>query len=278
MVDRNNGQISIVKQCKLLGISRSTLYYVPKPVDRTEEYQIKWLIDQIYTEHPEFGYRRMTTILRRDYSIKINKKRTRRYMRDMAIHGLCPGPNLSKREHAKYLYPYLLRRMTINQSNQVWSIDITYLRMPKGHMYLCAIIDWHSRFIVGYELSTTMDKAFVLKTVEKAIEAHGKPDIINSDQGSQFSCAAYVDLLKSNDIKISMDGRGKALDNIRIERFWRNLKWEKTYLEEYSTPKQLRRIVNEYMEHYNYSRPHQSLEDQTPAEVYNGTPAMKLVA
>lgn len=156
MVDSSNSEISIAKQCQLLSVNRSTYYYKPKPIDRSEEYEIKWLIDQIYTDHPEFGYRRMTVILRRDYNISINKKRTRRYMRDMAIHGLCPGPNLSKREHAKYLYPYLLRRMTINQPNQVWSIDIIYLRMPKGHMYLCAIIDWHSRFIVAYELSTTM--------------------------------------------------------------------------------------------------------------------------
>ncbi len=277
-MEKNNEKLSVVKQCKLLGLNRSTLYYKAKPINKTEEYQIKWLIDRLYTDHPNFGYRTMTTVLKRDFGISINKKRTRRYMRDMAIHGLCPGPNLSKREHAKYLYPYLLRKLHINRPNQVWSIDITYLRMPKGHMYLCAIIDWHSRFIVSYELSTTMDKAFVLSTVQKAIQAHGKPEIINSDQGSQFTCEAYIELLKENDIKISMDDRGKALDNIRIERFWRTLKWEKTYIEEYSTPKQLRKIVNEYMQYYNYSRPHQSLDGRTPGEIYNKTQVQKLVA
>lgn len=277
-MDKNNDKLSVVRQCKLLGLNRSTLYYQSRPVNRDEEYQIKWVIDQLYTDHPTFGYRTMTTVLRRDFGININKKRTRRYMRDMAIHGLCPGPNLSKREHAKYLYPYLLRKLHIDRPNQVWSIDITYLRMPKGHMYLCAIIDWHSRFIVSYELSTTMDKAFVLNTVRKAIEIHGKPDILNSDQGAQFTCEAYVELLKQHNIKISMDGRGKALDNIRIERFWRTLKWDKLYLEEYSTPKQLRRIVNDYMHYYNYSRPHQSLDNQTPGEVYNHTPVLKLTA
>lgn len=278
MVERNNKKLSIVKQCKLLGINRSTLYYCPKPDDRTEEYRIKWIMDRLYTDHPDYGYRTMATVLRRDFKIKINKKRTRRYMRDMGIHGLCPGPNLSKREHSKYLHPYLLRNLKIDRPNQVWSIDITYLRMPKGHMYLCAIIDWHSRFIVSYELSTTMDKAFVLNAVKKAIKAHGKPEILNSDQGSQFTCETYIQLLKANDIKISMDGRGKALDNIRIERFWRTLKWERIYLEEYSTPKQLRRIINEYMQYYNYSRPHQSLGSNTPGEIYNNSPVQKLVA
>ncbi len=277
-MDRSDNKLSITKQCKLLGLNRSTLYYKARPVDRTDEYHIKRIIDKLYTDHPDYGYRTMNKILRRDFGIEINKKRTRRYMRDMAIHGLCPGPNLSKREHAKYLYPYLLRKLHINRSNQVWSIDITYLRMPKGHMYLCAIIDWHSRFIVAYELSTTMDKAFVLTTVKKAIATYGTPEIINSDQGHQFTCEAYVKLLKEHNIKISMDGRGKALDNIRIERFWRSLKWEKIYLEEYETPKQLRTIVNEYMEYYNYSRPHQSLDECTPGEIYNNSPVQKLVA
>ncbi len=141
-MDRSDNKLSITKQCKLLGLNRSTLYYKARPVDRTDEYHIKWIIDKLYADHPDYGYRIMNKILRRDFGIEISKKRTRRYMRDMAIHGLCPGPNLSKREHAKYLYPYLLRKLHINRNNQVWSIDITYLRMPKGHMYLCAIIDF----------------------------------------------------------------------------------------------------------------------------------------
>lgn len=212
----------------------------------------------------------MTTILNRDHDILINKKRTRRYMRQMGLHGFCPGPNLSKRTQASYVYPYLLRKMDINRPNQVWSIDITYCRMPHGHMYLVAIIDWHSRFIVGYELSNTMDKAFILKAINKAIARYGTPEIMNSDQGSQFTCDAYIELLKENKIKISMDGKGRALDNIRIERFWRSLKWEKLYLEEYTTGTQLRSIINNYMPYYNNVRPHQSLDDKTPSEVYFG--------
>ncbi|SHI98523.1 Transposase InsO and inactivated derivatives [Dethiosulfatibacter aminovorans DSM 17477] len=271
-------KLTITRQCQLLDINRSTLYYIPAEIDRSEEYAIKWLIDEIYTSHPEYGYRRMTVILNRDYDVKINRKRTRKYMREMNIHGLCPGPNLSKRGRAKYLYPYLLRKMNITKPNQVWSIDITYCRMPKGFMYLAAIIDWHSKYIVAYELSNTMDKGLITRVVNKAIATHGKPDIINSDQGSQFTCDAYISLLKSNGIKISMDGKGRALDNICIERFWRSLKWEKLYLEEYSNGRQLKRLIDEYILHYNTNRPHQTFDYTTPAKIYHGIPFLKISA
>ena len=268
MIDRDYKKIAISRQCKLLEVNRSTLYYKPREIDRSEEYCIKWIIDEIYTNDSSFGYRRITHILRRDYDIKINRKRTRKYMREMGIHGICPGPNLSKRGKAKYVHPYLLRGMNINHSNQVWSIDITYCRMPQGHMYLAAIIDWHSRYLVAYELSNTMDKGLILNLVKKAIATHGKPEIINSDQGSQFTCDDYINLLRENNIKISMDGKGQALDNIRIERFWRSLKTERLYHEEYSTPKELKAIVKNYIERYNTYRPHQSLDYATPSEVY----------
>lgn len=268
MVDKKHKKLTITRQCQLLGLNRSTLYYQPHEPDRSEEYRIKWLIDGIYTRDSSLGYRRMTHILHRDHGININKKRTRRYMREMNIYGVCPGPNLSKRGRLKYVYPYLLRGLTIDRPNQVWSVDITYCRMPKGHMYLAAIIDWHSKYIVGYELSNTMDKSLVLNLVKRTIAAHGKPEIINSDQGSQFTCEDYINLLKENNIKVSMDGKGQALDNICIERFWRSLKWEKLYLEEYSTSKQLRNIIQEYIAYYNVYRPHQTLEYRTPEEVY----------
>ncbi|ACL75654.1 IS3 family transposase [Ruminiclostridium cellulolyticum] len=275
MVDKKHKKLTITRQCQLLGLNRSTLYYQPHEPDRSEEYRVKWLIDEIYTRDSSLGYRRMTHILHRDHGININKKRTHRYMREMNIYGICPGPNLSKRGRLKYVHPYLLRGLTIDRPNQVWSVDITCCRMPKGHMYLAAIIDWHSKYIVGYELSNTMDKSLVLNLVKRTITAHGKPEIINSDQGSQFTCEDYINLLKENNIKVSMDGKGQALDNICIERFWRSLKWEKLYLEEYSTPKQLRNIIQEYIAYYNIYRPHQTLEYRTPGEVYYRTLAEK---
>jgi putative transposase len=251
----------------LLSISRSSLYYLPVQIS-DEELYIKRRIDELYTAHPELGYRRMTLFLRRDYGININKKRTRRYMREMGIHGFCPGPNLSKRLHGKYLYPYLLRGLNIDRPNQVWSIDITYCRLKHGFMYLCGIIDWFSRRIVGYSLSNTLEKGFVIETVKKAINQYGKPEILNSDQGTQFTSEEYISLLKENNIKISMDGKGRALDNQRIERFFRTYKWEKLYLEEYATGKELKKITKEYIEYYNNVRPHESLNYKTPSEYY----------
>jgi putative transposase len=268
MIDKNDRKLSISKQAELLNINRTSLYYKPVPVS-DEEYWIKRIIDEVYTEHPEYGYRRMNVVLNRDYDIHINPKRTKRYMREMGIHGFCPGPNLSKRLHKKYVHPYLLRGLNINMPNQVWSVDITYCRMKRGFMYMAAIIDWHSRYIVGYSFSNTLEKTFVINAIKKAIKRYGKPDIINSDQGSQFTSDEYICLLKDNNIKISMDGKGRALDNQRIERFFRSYKWEKLYLEDYETGHQLRDITKEYIEHYNNKRPHQSLEYKTPAEYYN---------
>jgi putative transposase len=269
MIDRGDKKLSISRQAELLSINRTSLYYKPVPTS-DEEYMIKRIIDEVYTAHPEYGYRRMTTILRRDYGILINRKRTRRYMREMGIHGFCPGPNLSKRLHNKYLYPYLLKGLNIDHPNQVWSIDITYCRMKRGFMYLVAIIDWYSRYIVGYGLSNTLEHTFVIDTLKKAIKRHGAPEIINSDQGSQFTCEDYINLLKENSIKISMDSKGRALDNHRIERFFRSYKWEKLYLEDCETGHQLRKITQEYIEYYNNKRPHQSLGNMTPAEYYYG--------
>jgi len=269
MIDRNEKKLSITRQAELLSLNRTSVYYKPAPVNE-EEYLIKRIIDEIYASYPEYGYRRMTSILNKDYHIHINRKRTRRYMREMGIHGFCPGPNLSKRIHGKNLYPYLLRNLKIDHPNQVWSIDVTYCRMKRGFMYMVAIIDWYSRYIVGFELSNTLDKTFVIEAIQKAIKRYGKPEIMNSDQGSQFTSDDYINLLKNNGIKISMDGKGRALDNQRIERFFRSYKWEKLYLEECETVQQLRQITKEYVEHYNHRRPHQSLDYKTPAEYYFG--------
>jgi putative transposase len=255
MIEKKNKKLSTAKQAELLSINRTSLYYKPVPIS-DEEYRINRMIDEVYIVHPDYGYRRMTVILDKHYDILINQKRTRRYMREMGIHGFCPGPNLSKRLHGKYLYTYLLRGLNIDRPNQVWSIDITYCRMKRGFMYMVAIIDWYSRYIVGFALSNTLEKTFILETVKKAIKKHGALEIINSDQGSQFTSEKYVELLKANGIKISMDGKGRALDNQRIERFFRSYKWEKLYLEEYDTGQQLKKITQEYIEYYNSKRPH----------------------
>ena len=245
------------------------MYYRAVEINE-EEYRIRNIIDKIYTAHPEYGYRRMTVILKRDKGIHINRKKVRRCMREMGIHGFCPGPNLSKRLNAKYLYPYLLRGMNIDHPNQVWSIDITYCRMKRGFMYMTAIIDWYSRYLIGYVLSNTLGKGSILECINKAVKLHGAPEIMNCDQGPQFTNDSYVDLLKENGIKISMDGKGRALDNQRIERFFRSYKWEKLYLEEYETVSQLKEITREYIEDYNNSRPHESLGYETPSERYYG--------
>lgn len=267
MIDKDNKKLSISRQALLLSINRTSLYYKPVPISE-EEYRIKRIIDEIYTAHPEYGYRRMTTILNRDYAIHINRKRTRRYMREMGIHGFCPGPNLSKRLRGKFVYPYLLRSLNIDRPNQVWSVDVTYCRMKRGFMYMVAIIDWYSRYIVGFALSNTLDRTFIIEAIKKSIKQYGTPEIINSDQGSQFTTDDYINLLKENNIKISMNGKGRALDNQRIERFFRSYKWEKLYLEDYETGHQLKRITQEYIEHYNNKRPHQSLDYITPSEYY----------
>ena len=190
-------------------------------------------------------------------------------MEEMCIHVFYPGPNLSKRDKKARNYPYLLRNLDINRPNQVWSIDITYIGTPGGFVYMVAIIDWYSRFIIGWTISNTLQADFITRTVETAIETYGKPDIINSDQGSQFTSDAYIKSVKAFEtIKISMDGKGRATDNIMIERFFRSFKWERLYLLYPETIREVKEMTREYMAHYNYNRDHQGLDDVTPSSVY----------
>lgn len=199
----------------------------------------------------------------------IGKRLLRRYMEEMGVHVFYQGPNLSKRDKQSKIYPYLLRNLEINRPNQVWSIDITYIGTPEGFVYMAAIIDWHSRFILGWSISNTMQSDFIVRTVELAISAYEKPEIINSDQGSQFTSKAYLDCIKSYDsIRISMDGKGRATDNIRIERFFRSFKWERLYLLRPETVREVKEMTTEYMAHYNLERGHQGLEYATPYEIY----------
>ena len=255
------------QQVDLLGLSRASFYY--KPVEPSaEEVRLKHRIDELYTHHPFYGSRRITAQLQREGE-PINRKRVQRYMREMGIEGISPGPNLSKRNQAHRVYPYLLKDVVINRSNQVWGVDITYIRLLAGWLFLVALLDWHSRYVISWELSDSLEMGFVLTAVRTAFEV-AVPEIFNSDQGSHFTSEAYVRLVKEAGAKISMDSKGRALDNIFTERLWRTIKYEEVYLREYGSPKAARKGLEEYLHFYNHQRLHQALSYQTPAEIYFG--------
>ncbi len=267
MVERDNNEITIKRQADLLNVNRTSVYRPSQEKSESEEnVQIMHQIDEIYMKHPYFGYRRMTRFLR-DRGFEVNRKRVRRLMQHMGLEAIYPKPNLSKRFHAKYVRPYLLRGLTINRPNQVWGIDITYLRMGKGFMYLFNIIDWYSRKVIDYELSSTLEKGFVLRCLKRAF-SRCKPEIMNSDQGSHFTNAEYLELLEKEGVKVSMDGKGRATDNSRTERYFRSLKYECIFLNEYEDPRALRKGIVRYVQFYNQERPHQSLNEAKPDQFY----------
>lgn len=267
MIDRSDIELSLGAQSELLGISRSSLYYRPVCVS-DYEIAIKHKIDKIYTDRPYYGSRRMTVTLRNE-GFEVNRKRVQRYMVQMGLEAIYPGPNLSKCDLENRTYPYLLRGISVERVNQVWGIDITYIRLDGGWMYLVAIIDWYSRYVISWELEQSMEIDFVIRAVKKALLT-GMPEIFNSDQGSHFTSPQYIELLTGEDIRISMDGKKRALDNIFTERFWRSLKYEEVYLHNYSSPREARKGISKYIEFYNEERPHQSLGYITPGEVYRG--------
>jgi len=258
-------ELPLSVQAELLSLSRASLYYQPVPPS-PEEVAIKHRIDEIYTDYPFYGSRRITAQLRRE-RLTINRKAVQRHMREMGIAGICPGPNLSQRNLEHRVYPYLLRQLTAAFPNHVWGIDITYIRLQNGWLYLVAVLDWFSRYVVSWQLDESLDIDFVLVAVDGALAQH-KPVIWNSDQGSQFTSPQYTQRLLAADVQISMDGKGRALDNIFTERLWRSVKYEEVYLHDYQTPKQARAGLTTYFDFYNYHRPHQSLGYLTPAEVY----------
>lgn len=268
MVERDNPTLTVKKQTELLEVNRTSVYY--KPSERVDDMDIELMhrIDEIYTRWPHYGYRRIRAVLR-DMGYVVNKKRVLRLMRQMGIAGLCPGPNLSKRNHQHHTYPYLLRGVKAERPDHIWGIDLTYIRMKGSFMYLVVIIDWYSRHVVSWELSETLERSFVIRALKRALAVR-KPEIINSDQGSHFTSKEYIEVLKTNGIKISMDGKGRATDNAITERFFRNLKWEKIYYEEYHKPRDVYRAVRNYIDEYNFIRPHQSLNYGKPAELYYG--------
>ena len=268
------------RQCELLGLSVSSYYYraAEKSSARIERDEaVRKTIDRWHTEMPYLGCRKLVEKLKGD-GLVTNRKEVKRFMNAMGIYAVFPKPNLSRRNQRHKVYPYLLRNKPIFLPNQVWAVDITYIKMQRGHMYLTAMIDWYSRYIVGWALSDTLDTAPVLEAVKKAIDEYGTPAIINSDQGPQFTSDDYTSLLRERGIRQSMDGKARWIDNVVIERWFRSLKWENIYINEYTSPKELRRGIAAYIKEYNHCRPHQSLSYTTPACVFNGVFLVKEAA
>ena len=265
MIEPNHLELSIRRQCELVGLNRATYYY--RPATETQlNLTLRRLIDQEYTEHPFYGRRQMTTYLR-NQGYRINPKRVRRLMQKMGLEAIYPKPRTTvvNREHR--IYPYLLRGIKIIRPNQVWSTDITYIPMPDGFMYLTAVIDWYSRYVLAWRLSNTLDSLFCVEALQEAL-LFGRPEIFNTDQGVQFTSEAFTSILTAAEIQISMDGRGQALDNIFVERLWRTVKYEDIYIKWYDTVPALDRGLDKYFGFYNNERPHQSLDNCTPATLY----------
>jgi len=260
--------VSLVQQCVLAGVSRSTIYsrQIPRLLDETD-LLFSRLIDEEYTRHPFYGSRKMVVFLKKTGHI-VNRKRAQRLMRQMGLAGMAPGPNTSRPHPEHKIYPYLLRGVLVVRPGQVWSTDITYIRLAHGFAYLVAIIDWYSRRVLSWRISNSMEAVFCVDCLEEALRIHGKPEIFNSDQGSQFTSEAFTDVLKREGVVISMDGRGRAFDNIFVERLWRSVKHEDVYLKDYATMGELMIGLAEYFSFYNGERPHQSLGQKTPDIVY----------
>jgi putative transposase len=256
------------RQCELLGLSRSSLYYEPGG-EAAEDLRLMRRIDEQYTARPFYGSRRMTAWLN-EQGEEVNRKRVQRLMRVMGLEAIYPKPRLSLAGKGNRIYPYLLRGVKVERRDQVWSTDITYVPMPSGFMYLAAVIDWFSRYVIAWRLSNTLDGSFCLEMLEEALRT-GKPEVFNTDQGVQFTAAAFTGRLEAAGVAVSMDGRGRALDNVFVERLWRSVKYEDIYIQGYDTVPGLHRGLARYFAFYNDERPHQSLDYRPPAAVYRGT-------
>lgn len=256
---------SIGLQCELCGIAESSYYYEPCS-ESEENLHLMQLLDEQYTETPFYGVRKMTAWLRTEGEC-VNEKRVRRLLRTMGLETIYQKPQLSKRNPEHRIYPYLLRGVTITRVNQVWSTDITYIRLRKGFVYLTAVIDWYSRYVLAAEVSTTLDSGFCVSALEWALRK-GRPEIFNTDQGSQYTSAEFTSILLKHGIAISMDGRGRALDNVFVERLWRTVKYEEVYIKEYSTAADATKALTDYFGFYNDIRLHQNLGYRTPRSVY----------
>ena len=265
MIDRDHQQLSLVRQCILLDVSRASVYYRSVPT-RAEDLELMALMDRQYLKTPFYGSRKMKAwLLQQGYLV--SRKRVRRLMRLMGLEAIYRRPNTSKPAPGHRIFPYLLKGVEVNRVDQVWAADITYIPMAKGFLYLVAIMDWHSRHVLAWKLSNTMDTSFCVAALEEAL-GKGRPEIFNTDQGSQFTSEAFTQTLQEQRVQVSMDGKGRYLDNIFVERLWRSIKYEEVYLKAYQTVAEARTGINAYLEFYNRQRPHQALGYRTPAEVY----------
>lgn len=265
LIDMKHPRLSVLRQCDLIGLPRSSLYYRAQGEDAYNQ-QLMRLIDRQYTATPFFGVRRMTAVLKRD-GHAINEKRVRRLMRVIGLETIYPKPRTSLKNQANPVYPYLLKGLVIDRPDQVWATDITYIPLTRGWVYLVAVMDWFSRYVLSWEMSMTLEGEFCVKALKRALGL-GVPEIFNSDQGTQFTSASFTSVLKGASVRISMDGVGRAYDNIFVERLWRSLKHEEVYLRDYGMMPEARRGIGEWFEFYNHRRPHQALGYRTPAEVY----------
>ena len=264
-VEPENTKISIARQCEILGLNRSTIYYRERP-QSDEDLELMRLIDEQYTLRPFYGYRRMTVYLR-NLGFVVNHKRVLRLMRKLGLEAIYPKPNLSKPDKEHLKFPYLLKGLEVAESDKVWATDITYIRLKGGFIYLLAIMDWNSRFVIEFEVSNSLGSSVFIETLKRAMK-FGKPEIFNTDQGSQFTSIEWLKVLQDNDIQISMDGKGRCFDNIFIERLWRTVKQEEVYLNEYADVWEAEEALKKYFKFYNYERRHQGISYQTPFEAY----------
>lgn len=267
MIDTDH-ELPVVAQCRLLEVPRSTAYYQPAPVPHAD-LELMRLIDEIYLQWPFYGSRRIRNELGRRGFV-INRKRVQRLMQRMGLQAIYPRERTTRPAPGHKIYPYLLRELVVDRPNQVWATDITYVPMARGWMYLVAIVDWHSRRVLSWRLSNTMETDFCVEALEEALRLHGRPEIFNTDQGSQFTAKDFTDVLKAHDVAISMDGKGRWMDNVFVERLWRSVKYEDIYLRAYETPAELRAGLGRYFDFYNSQRGHAGLSNQTPDEVYFG--------
>jgi len=258
--------LSIRQQCEILGINRSNIYYRRKATDDATLLLMR-LVDEVYTKYPFFGTRKMSSYLRLAKGCDVGREQIRSIYEKLGLQSLSPGPHTSKPHPEHKVYPYLLRGVDIISNDQVWSTDITYLRLRKGSAYLMAIIDWYSRYVLDWDLSISLEAEFCIETLARTLKTK-VCEIFNTDQGSQFTSNGFTGLLAANGVKISMDGKGRALDNVFVERLWRSVKYEKMYLQEWDTVREMKQALAEYFRFYNYERPHQSLGEKTPASVY----------
>ena len=267
MVDPEHPQLSVAEQCRLLGVPRSTFYYEAEG-EREKNLQLMTRIDELHTDNITWGSRLLRDRLRLE-GWKVNRKRIQRLMRLMQLQVVYPKPKLTRPHPSHPVYPYLLRGLTIDRPNQVWCADITFIRLRHGFVYLVAIMDWHSKRVLTWELSNTADRHFCVAALERALRRHGKPEIFNTDQGAQFTSPDFTGVLKDAEVRISMDAKGRALDNIAIERFWRTLKQDEVYLRDYENLSEARHYIGQYIRKYNEERPHSSIGGRTPQEVYS---------